>query len=92
MSNSNIDLTDLKHKCKIHSSDIGGVCGDMSCQDRPQMKCIKCISENQCCIRSKKHKLITITEFCDLFFQMYNESKIDFVSSKQIKSDFSLSK
>lgn len=85
MSNSNIDLTDLKHKCKIHSSDIGGVCGDMSCQDRPQMKCIKCISENQCCIRSKKHKLITITEFCDLFFQMYNESKIDFVSSKQIK-------
>lgn len=85
MSNSNIDLTDLKHKCKIHSSDIGGVCGDMSCQDRPQMKCIKCISENQCCIRSKKHKLITITEFCDLFFEMHNEMKADFVSSKQIK-------
>ena len=44
-----------------------------------QMKCIKCISDNEGCIRSKKHNFRTIKEYLNKFFFDFNKFKIDLV-------------
>ena len=84
MSNQNLDpLYNIHHFCKKHFSEIGGICDEIFCDDE-QMKCIKCISDNDGCIRSKKHNFVTIKEYFDKFFSDFNFFKIDFKSSKYL--------
>ena len=84
MSNQNLDpLYNIHHFCKKHFSEIGGICDEIFCDDE-QMKCIKCISDNEGCIRSKKHNFVTIKEYFDKFFSTFNDFKIDFNSSKYL--------
>lgn len=79
-------LNSLHHKCKTHKSDIGGLCLDMSCHCENQMQCIKCISENTSCIRSRKHKFVTIEEFFNSFFNDYYASlKNSFTTAKHVR-------
>ena len=79
-------LNSLHHKCKIHKSDIGGLCLDMSCHTASQMQCIKCISENTSCIRSRKHRFVTIEEFFNSFFNDYYYSlKNSFTTAKHVR-------
>ena len=59
MYNQNPDpLLNIHHFCKKHYSEIGGICDQIFCDDE-QMKCIKCISDNDGCIRSKKHNFVS---------------------------------
>ena len=84
MSIQNRDpLLNIHHFCKKHYSEIGGICDQIFCDDE-QMKCIKCISDNEGCIRSKKHNFVTIKEYFDKFFFDFNKFKIDFSSSKYL--------
>ena len=84
MYNQNPDpLLNIHHFCKKHYSEIGGICDQIFCDDE-QMKCIKCISDNDGCIRSKKHNFVTIKEYFDKFFSDFNFFKIDFKSSKYL--------
>ena len=76
-------LYQIKQKCEKHSSEIGGLCDNILCQKSNQMKCVKCISDNNECIRAEKHKFITIKEFVDKFFnEDYKNLKINYNSSK----------
>ena len=76
-------LLNIHHFCKKHFSEIGGICDQIFCDDE-QMKCIKCISDNDGCIRGKKHGFVTIKEYFDKFFNDYNNYKLDFNYSKYI--------
>lgn len=64
-------LSSVKLICKIHNSEIGGVCGDMDCKDSKQLFCIKCTINESCCIRKYKHNLISFDEFVNLFFDKH---------------------
>ncbi len=83
MNDENDPLLKIKHICKKHLSEIGGLCDNILCQKNEQMKCIKCISDNNECIRTLKHKFITIKEFVDNFFNVeYNNLKNNYTTSK----------
>ena len=83
MNDENDPLLKIKQICKKHLSEIGGLCDNILCQKNEQMKCVKCISDNNECIRSQKHKFITIKEFVDNFFNVeYKILKTNYNTSK----------
>src|SRR4051794_9846648 len=80
-------LSNIKLTCKIHNSEIGGVCNDFSCKNKTQLLCIKCVADNQSCIRQHKHSLIPASEFVNNFFNTeYENLKKDFNFSKNVSN------
>ena len=66
--------------CEIHNSPIGGICGETACESQTQLLCIKCIVDAKSCIRTKSHKIISISEFFECapnveVFKLYNRIK-----------------
>ena len=46
-------IKNLKFLCKVHNSEIGGVCDSFSCHSKNQLICIKCFT-NQITITVNK--------------------------------------
>ena len=59
--NININLT-----CQKHNSKIGGICGDINCEEI-SLLCIKCATDKDSCIRKLKHPLVDIEEYFETF-------------------------
>lgn len=73
--------------CPIHHSPIGGVCSDITCQNKNQALCMQCVTSPQCCIRSKNHQFIPLTEFVDTFFNFHlNELKTSSTTSTRVNT------
>ena len=72
-------------KCKVHKSDIGGLCCDVRCQGESQMKCIKCLNEEDSCTKKYKHKFLGIDDFFNIFFDnYYADLKRDYNTSTEV--------
>ena len=84
----NIDpLLTISFKCPIHKSEIGGVCGDFLCQNNIHMKCIKCVSDPNSCLKQKNHKFVSIIEFFDKFYnEEYFKLKTDYQTCKYVNN------
>ena len=84
----NIDpLLTISFKCPIHKSEIGGLCGDFLCQNNIHMKCIKCVSDPNSCLKQKNHKFVSIIEFFDKFYnEEYFKLKTDYQTCKYINN------
>ena len=70
MDSMNNSLNSLKITCTIHNSEIGGVCDNLDCVSKNQIMCIKCVSDQNSCIRINKHKSISISEYITKYFTL----------------------
>lgn len=80
-------LSKVKLFCKLHNSEIGGVCENMECNSQRQLHCVKCMTDNSSCIKKDKHELLTFDEFVDKFFTKHIASfKSNYTYSKGLKN------
>ena len=63
-------LNSIKAICSIHHSEIGGVCDNLDCLSKQQIRCIRCVSDEKSCIRTLKHKSIPLNEYLNKYFKM----------------------
>ena len=77
----NLDNLDLK--CEIHEISIIGVCGDNYCPEH-RFLCMQCALDIESCIMTKRHELISLSEFIHRFFLKQEKGILDINRTKSL--------
>lgn len=77
----------LNMNCKLHKSEIGGVCDNIDCKSPQQLLCVKCATDSSLCVRQSKHSLINLDEFIDSYFNFHLSSIKSNISYTQFLND-----
>ena len=74
--------------CEIHNSPIGAVCAEKNCNQKPFLFCIKCIVDENLCVRSKNHKIMSINEFFETHLNAKSTKIKEFIGLYKKIRDF----
>lgn len=69
---------DMNIICATHEIPSIGVCGDYLCQER-KIFCMKCVKQEETCITSHNHELISLSELLYRFFLKQETKAIDLI-------------
>ena len=68
---------DVEIYCESHNIPCIGLCVEYLCPNKVQFLCMKCIKEGNTCITTKKHELVSLSEFLFRFFIKQENKTID---------------
>jgi hypothetical protein len=69
---------DMNIICDIHNIPSIGICGDYFCRER-KFFCLKCVKQDDTCITSSKHELVSLSELLYRFFLKQETKSIDLI-------------
>jgi hypothetical protein len=78
LSSTLTTFDDININCQTHNIPSIGVCGDYLCKER-KFFCMKCLKENETCVNTQKHELVSLSELLYRFFLKQETKAIDLV-------------